>query len=389
MNQKYFEFLKNRFPDLSESAAELISDKLVSPYTVELPVALLEQAQVVVKQLYGLRETTAYQAFVQQMAPESAQADPGNKSICMSYDFHVDDSGQLKLIEINTNAAFLLMGFLLYQCKQAPLPIPDFSLNEFFQNCKTEAALCNLPFANVAIVDEAPSSQRLFIEFLLYEQLFKEFGCSVSINDPKDIQRTADGLYVNDRKIDFIYNRTTDFYLDHENSSGIRAAYLNHQIALSPNPHEYLLLADKKRLIEWSLELRHPGPFYDHLAPIRNNLLETDYLTQTNSAEIWGHKKKYFFKPLTSFGSKGSYRGEGISRSYFDQLINNNCLAQEYCPPDERVFEAPGFPSSKLKYDLRFYAYQDRVQLVVARLYQGQVTNLRTPLGGFAPVVFR
>jgi hypothetical protein len=40
-----------------------------------------------------------------------------------------------------------------------------------------------------------------------------------------------------------------------------------------------------------------------------------------------------------------------------------------------------------LKLDLRNYTYRGRVQLVTARLYQGQTTNFRTPGGGFAPVL--
>ena len=39
-----------------------------------------------------------------------------------------------------------------------------------------------------------------------------------------------------------------------------------------------------------------------------------------------------------------------------------------------------------LKLDLRNYVYQGTVQLVSARLYQGQTTNFRTPGGGFAAV---
>jgi hypothetical protein len=39
-----------------------------------------------------------------------------------------------------------------------------------------------------------------------------------------------------------------------------------------------------------------------------------------------------------------------------------------------------------LKYDLRVYAYAGEIQLLAARLYQGQTTNFRTPGGGFAPV---
>ena len=40
-----------------------------------------------------------------------------------------------------------------------------------------------------------------------------------------------------------------------------------------------------------------------------------------------------------------------------------------------------------LKLDVRNYVYDGQVQLLAARLYQGQTTNFRTPGGGFAPVI--
>jgi len=39
-----------------------------------------------------------------------------------------------------------------------------------------------------------------------------------------------------------------------------------------------------------------------------------------------------------------------------------------------------------LKVDLRCYVYAGAVQVLAARLYRGQTTNLRTPGGGFADV---
>ncbi len=39
-----------------------------------------------------------------------------------------------------------------------------------------------------------------------------------------------------------------------------------------------------------------------------------------------------------------------------------------------------------MKADIRCLVYVRRIQLVSARLYQGQTTNFRTPGGGFAPV---
>jgi hypothetical protein len=40
------------------------------------------------------------------------------------------------------------------------------------------------------------------------------------------------------------------------------------------------------------------------------------------------------------------------------------------------------------KLDVRLYTYAGEVLLAVARLYQGQTSNFRTPGGGFAPVFF-
>jgi hypothetical protein len=44
-------------------------------------------------------------------------------------------------------------------------------------------------------------------------------------------------------------------------------------------------------------------------------------------------------------------------------------------------------PECRMKVDIRNYVYHGRVQLLAARLYQGQTTNFRTERGGFAPVL--
>ena len=56
-------------------------------------------------------------------------------------------------------------------------------------------------------------------------------------------------------------------------------------------------------------------------------------------------------------------------------------------PPGIRVTREEGVPRT-LKLDLRNYVYDGKVQLVAARLYQGQTTNFRTAGGGFAPVFY-
>jgi len=52
-------------------------------------------------------------------------------------------------------------------------------------------------------------------------------------------------------------------------------------------------------------------------------------------------------------------------------------------PAGERRITA----GTALKTDVRNYVYAGEVQLLAARLYQGQTTNMRTTGGGFAPVL--
>lgn len=422
MKTQYFSYIKSFYSEFSESAGELLSDQLLSPFQVELPKSLLHQAQALVKSLYALREDSAYQQHVAAKSPVSAQWNPGNKSLCMSYDFHVNSEGKLKLIEINTNAAFLLMGYFLYKAQGLSLPIADFSLQELHLNFleeydrnqhsqesiggqprgkPSEAGRLHSPL-KIAIIDESPAQQKLYFEFLLYQQMLQSFGHKAVIADPSELTLANSNKLVlksqADQQIDFIYNRTTDFYLEQEATQALKTSYLNRGLTLSPNPHEYSLLADKERQIEWSLWSENkattpPPPFssvmLEQLKIQKEHLLETVLLTNETQAAVWSNKKKYFMKPLTSFGSKGGYRGEGISRVTFDQLVGKNFLAQEFCPAPEQTFTTKDLVPTKLKYDLRFYVYKDRIQLVLARLYQGQLTNLKTLNGGFAPVIFK
>ena len=104
--------------------------------------------------------------------------------------------------------------------------------------------------------------------------------------------------------------------------------------------------------------------------------------------ELWSSRKLYFFKPQQSFGSKGVYSGKGISRKAFERLDPDGFMAQELCPPGRQTFIWDD-QEVELKYDLRFYSFQGEIQHSVARLYQGQATNMKTPLGGLAPIIWQ
>lgn len=380
----YLQQLKSTFPGLANQPLEtLVADNLLSPFSVELPATVIEEARESIAALFRLRENPLYQkAYTPELAALGLK-DPGNKSICMSYDFHVTPDHHLKLIEVNTNASFLPLGYEMYRSQGLPLPVDDFTLDEIRTCIESELKLNgkNTPPKNVAIIDETPEQQRLFIEFLVFQELFTQWGWHSKILDYRELDSAA---------TDFVYNRTTDFYFNNPESSALKAAFLNRQVCFSPNPFEYFLLADKQRMIDWSV----PGNLASWNVSAADQALiqavvpKSVSLDVANKEEVWGQRKTYFLKPKRAFGSKQSYKGASVSRKIFDEIAGQEFVAQELVPAPEQVFNTPDGEQS-FKYDLRCYAYQGRLQLIVARLYQGQVTNLRTPLGGFGCIKVR
>ena len=93
-----------------------------------------------------------------------------------------------------------------------------------------------------------------------------------------------------------------------------------------------------------------------------------------------------FFKPLSGHGSKAVYRGDKLTKGVWADIVKGAYVAQAFVPPGERIIALDGQRVPR-KVDVRLYTYEAQSLLVAARVYQGQATNLRTPGGGFAPVL--
>ncbi len=106
-------------------------------------------------------------------------------------------------------------------------------------------------------------------------------------------------------------------------------------------------------------------------------------LADLDSEQIWSERKKLVLKPVARYGSKGVLLGKGMSRKRFAELDPTLTLVQDLVPPSQ-IADAEG---NSFKVDLRLYAWRNRSLGIAARLYQGQVTNLRTVGGGFAAVI--
>jgi hypothetical protein len=152
------------------------------------------------------------------------------------------------------------------------------------------------------------------------------------------------------------------------------------------------LLADKERLIDFTTPdwLKQAGASDEERAVVESVLIPTfDKKDFPGGAdELWSKRRSLFFKPKHAFGGKSVYRGESVSRKVFDRLMHEDILVQKFVPASPVPDVAPGDPLEHWKFDVRFYVYRDRIQQAVARLYQGQVTNFHSPLGGFTRIDF-
>jgi len=238
----------------------------------------------------------------------------------------------------------------------------------------------------IVIVDEQPFEQYYFPEFVLMQKIFERAGIAAFIADPSELEARTDGLYLHERKVDLIYNRLTDFFL--QQHSVISTAYQRNQVVLTPHPHGYALYADKRNLALFTApdSLLGMGVAETTIATLSKGIPQT-MLVDAQSHDEWRQQRKqWFFKPATGYGGKGTYRGANITKRVLAEILEGGYIAQRMAPPGERMVCPEGEESVALKSDVRCYVYDGQVQLIATRLYQGQTTNFRTVGGGFAPV---
>jgi len=317
---------------------------------------------------------------------------PHAKGVFFGYDFHLNSDGA-HLIEINSNAGGgFLNALLLDSQREAGWPgvaVAQENLDqvfiEMFRNewrlARGEAAL-----RSIAIVDEHPEAQYLYPEFLLAQRMFEHAGIAAYVADPAALHSRGDGLYLDGQKIDLVYNRLTDFSL--QQHPVLRQAYLDDSAVLTPDPAHYAQYADKRNLVRLTdaEALRALGASEADIATLQAGVPQTRQVEAADHERWWQERKQWFFKPDSGYGGKGAYRGANITRRVFEEIMHGGYVAQRMAAPGERMVCAEGAEPQPLKFDVRCYVYDGQVQLVAARLYQGQTTNFRTPGGGFAPV---
>jgi hypothetical protein len=325
----------------------------------------------------------AYRNAVLANAPESARRDPGYPAVCMGYDFHLTPEGP-KLIEINTNAGGLLLNALLArsQCEnEGRVERETLAMFQTLWGRKTPQCL--------AIIDDNPAQQYLAPEFHLFCRLFAAAGIDTLIADPAELTWNKKHLLHARGVVDVVYNRLTDFTLAMPEHAALAAAYRENAVILTPHPHAHTLYADKRNLCLFSDPdwLATSGLAADAQQTLLAGVPRTQEVRPEAAESFWQTRKRRFFKPADGFGSRAAYRGDKLTRRVFEKILQARYVAQDFAPPATCRLTPPGASATQeLKFDLRAYVFQGHIQLLAARLYQGQITNMRTPGGGFALV---
>ncbi len=367
---------------------------LFASLPVYIPRSVIEQIESVIAAIEEVSALADYQSKVLSWAPDIAKIDPGSPGGILGFDFHLTGDGA-RLIEINTNPGGVLLTAMLARAQRICVPEHMSSATDI-SNIEPEVLKVietewqwqrgALPLTSIAIVDEAPTGQYLYPEFLLFQQLLKKHGYHAEICSPQALEYRDGQISLNGALVNMVYNRLTDFALEEPVNSALRAAYVAGDVVLSPHPHAHALYADKRNLILLCDAdfLAQAGANPSSVVVLSKAIPSTQLLTSANREFLWENRRKFFFKPAAGYGGKAAYRGDKLTRGVWDEISGGTFIAQELVKPSERQLSADTKP---LKVDIRCFAYQGKALSFAARMYQGQTTNFRTPFGGFAPVL--
>jgi hypothetical protein len=349
-------------------------------------VGLMAQQPVfVARRLRGelFRHVREIGAEVERLA--QARAVDRASGVYNSFDFHLTADGP-RLIEINTNAGGAFLQPAIAAAFRASLPGPEAGGTE--PSFRPEQAILDAwwtlrpgaPMPRVAIVDRDPASEPLWPDMAAAVTALQAAGAHAEVIRLDQLRLLDNGLAGPTGRIDFVYNRSTDFLFEAADTQVLRAAWQANLAVVAPNPAVYQAYADKNRLLQLA-EAKAASPL--RLAAV----LPALRVTAQNAASLWQTRRNWYFKPLNGFGSRGVLRGDGISRSRFEALLGGSYLAQAAAAPLTRTVAGPA-GAVRYKYDVRVWTHGARPLFAAARLFRGQVTGMRHPGEGFAPIAW-
>src|SRR5579862_8601494 len=205
----------------------------VSPCLVQLRARDLRHMVCFVHAVGRLAETCAYRRAVDaEGLPAVAQYEPGYHSVMMAYDFHVTPEGP-RLIEVNTNAG----GSYLALLAQFGGDAADSDLRVRRAAARAMATFAQAfgdftgdpsraPDFAVVVDGRAPDGFSDPEPHAFVAAMRAHWGCEVGLAEPGEIEFADGALRLGGARVDFVYNRFCDFYMETPEMAALRQAYL-------------------------------------------------------------------------------------------------------------------------------------------------------------------
>ena len=378
---------------LQDSHPHLLADSPV--FISHGQVAQIKELIAAIERVVSLE---SYQEEVIGWAPPIARDNPGAHGVFFGYDFHLTNDGP-QLIEINTNAGGALLLLEVASAQQACCnEVENFvtgrvdttDLEQTFVAMFRDELRTQRPgreLRRVAVVDENPDEQYLSPEFTLFKTMFRRHNIDALVTGPEAFLLEDGRLLVDEKPVDLVYNRLTDFYLQSPACAVLNRAYRDASAVITPSPYTHAVYANKRNLTVLcdADRLITLGANKPTIATLVRGVPRTELVTAQNADALWAERKRLFFKPTCGFGSRGTYKGAKLTRKTWDSILSDKYIAQELVAPSERLVILDGNEQA-LKLDVRCYTYKGEIQLLGARMYRGQTTNFRTDGGGLAAV---
>ncbi len=329
--------------------------------------------------VFRLKDNAAYLSRLSERLPHTAQIQSEWPSVLMGFDFHLTPDGP-KLIEINNNAGGLYIG------EGRWMPQPD--IPELYGHLEPRLVeMFRAEWATIAIMDENVTGQFMYPEMLAYADLLRKDGRQVFVISPEQLQLRDDGLVYDGVRVDVIYNRHTDFYLEGDDVAHIRRAYERGLVAINPHPRSYALIGDKSRMVDWWREgLLEQCVDQDVAEQIRSVTPETHQLSELDADKAWSDRKHWVFKPAARHGGKGVLLGKAMSRKRYNALDIADTIVQRMIPASEVDVEGTNGEKNRMKLDIRLYMHGEKLIALAGRVWLGQVTNFRQAGSGWVPI---
>src|SRR3546814_3582139 len=142
--------------------------------------------------------------------------------------------------------------------------------------------------------------------------MLQKHDFEVEIVDGTGFRRDRGQLLANDRPVDLIYNRMTDFALEEHSHEPIRRAYEAGEVVLTPNPRNHAIYADKRNLVLLSDPdmLLQLGVEAELVAVLSASIPTTLRVTPATADALWATRSKLFFKPAGGFGRSDEHTSE-------------------------------------------------------------------------------